>query len=176
MKHTNKYITAYFMDDDELLSCIKKLNESKVKILDVLTPFPIHGLDSLIGLKRSRIPLVGLIAGLAGGIFALLSQIWISTTVWPLDIGGKPFLAIPSFVPVTFEISVLAAAFGMFGAYLFKSKLKPVSKNIIQDERITDDRFLIIVDLGTENIDENEAGISQLLKETGALGITTKGN
>lgn len=162
------------MDDDELLSCIKNLIENKIKILDVLTPFPVHGLDQLMGLKRSRIPIVGFISGAIGCVFALGFQIWIFTRAFPMDIGGKPFLSIPSLVPVTFEISVLAAAFGMVGAFFYNSNLRPRSKNKIHDERITDDRFVILLDLEKESTKSDEEKINQVLNVNSALGVTTK--
>ncbi len=174
MKTTNNYITAYFNDDDELKNAIKNLMEKNVTIHDVLTPFPIHGIENLLKMKRSRIPKAGFVSGIFGGVLALLFQIWVFTQAWPLDIGGKPFLAIPSFIPVTFELSVLIAAFGMVGAFFGSSNIGPGSKNVIYDERITDDRFLIVIDLERDNTKDDEDKIKQYLNETGALGITVK--
>lgn len=174
MKRTNNYITAYFEDDDDLKNALKNLIEKKVTIHDVLTPFPIHGIEKILNMKRSRIPKVGFISGMIGGVFGLFFQIWVFTDAWPLDIGGKPFLAIPSFVPVTFELTVLLAAFGMVAAFLISSNLKPGSDNVIYDERVTDDRFLIVIDLERDNRKDDEEKIKQFLNETGAKGITVK--
>lgn len=174
MKRTNNYITAYFNDDDDLKNAIKNLLEKEVTIHDVLTPFPIHGIEKMLNMKRSRIPKAGFVAGFIGGVLALYFQIWVFTKAWPLDIGGKPFLAIPSFVPVTFELTVLIAAFGMVAAFLVSSNLKPGSNNVIYDERVTDDRFLIVIDLERDNSKDDEEKIKQFLNEVGAKGITVK--
>ncbi|NOZ46736.1 MAG: DUF3341 domain-containing protein [Chlorobi bacterium] len=174
MKRTNNYITAYFEDDDDLKVGIKSLLEKKVTIHDVLTPFAVHGLDHLLNFKRSRIPKVGFISGMVGGVSTLLFQTWVFTKAWPLNIGGKPFFALPSFIPVTFELSVLIAAFGMIAAYFISSNIGPGSKNVIYDERVTDDRFLIIIDLEKDNSINDKEKIKEILKEIGAKGITIK--
>ena len=144
-------ITISFDDEQPLLEAVKKFRESNEKILDVLTPFPVHGLDKALGMKRSRIPLVGFIFGAIGGILGFGFQAWVFTVDYPLIFGGKPFLAVPSFIPVTFECTVLFAALGMAGAFLIKSKLKPDRDFTPVDERITDDRFVILVDGEDDN-------------------------
>ena len=63
MKNITKYISAYFEDEEDLLSGIKQLKENDVDVLDVFTPFPVHGLDKLLGLRRSWLPRVGFIGG-----------------------------------------------------------------------------------------------------------------
>ena len=154
-----RYISAYFEDEENLLRATKDLRAKQVSIQDVLTPFPIHGLDPILGFKRSRIPTVGFISGAIGAIVAFGFQAWVFIVDYPIIIGGKPQFAIPSFIPITFELTVLFAAFGMVFAFLIRSKLGPGANNPIHDERITDDRFVIIVDL-------NEAGSQdEMVKE-----------
>lgn len=169
----NKYITAYYDDDDALLDGIKKLKEKGIKIADVLTPFPIHGIDHALGYRRSWISRVGFIGGAIGGTLAFIFQAWIFTVAYPLQIGGKPMMAVPSFIPVTFEMTVLFAAFAMVGAFLFRSNLAPGKMNFIHDERTTNDRFLIVVDANDKSDDEIET-INAGLAEVGLQGITVK--
>lgn len=159
-----RYISAYFEDEENLLRAAKDLKEKQVSIQDVLTPFPIHGLDPILGFKRSRIPTVGFISGAIGCIIAFGFQAWAFIVDYPLFIGGKPHFAIPSFIPITFELTVLFAAFGMVFAFLIQSKLGPGANNPIHDERITDDRFMIIVDLDEEG-NQYELVKEILLKE-----------
>jgi len=128
----------------------------------------------MLGMKRSAIPKIGFISGMLGGALALLFQIWVFTKAWPLDIGGKPFLAIPSFIPVTFELTVLIAAFGMLAAFFARSNIGPGSDNVIYDERVTDDRFLLVIDLERDNSKDDQEKIKQHLGDTGAKGITVK--
>lgn len=169
-----KYIKAYYTDDDQLIHGLKNLKKQGVKILDVLTPFPVHGLDKVLGYRRSWIARVGFIGGAIGAASGFLFQAWVFTRAYPLNIGGKPFLAVPSFIPVTFECTVLFAAFAMVFAFLFRSKLGPGADPIIHDEKITDDRFLVLVGAGDDTSGKNATDISKSLKESGAKGITVK--
>jgi hypothetical protein len=95
-----KYITVVFEDEVPLLQAVQILQESGKNILDVLTPFPVHGLDKALKMKRTRIPGAGFICGATGGLFGFLAQAWIFTVDYPLVFGGKPYLAVPSFEPI----------------------------------------------------------------------------
>lgn len=150
----NKYITISFDDEKPMLRAVKKLKDTDTVIEDVLTPFPVHGLDKLLDMKQSRIPTVGFIFGAVGAIFGFGFQTWVFTQDYPLIIGGKPFLSAPAFIPVTFEMTVLTSAFAMVAVFLISSKLRPRKKFDPIDNRITDDRFVILID--SENCDENK--------------------
>lgn len=169
-----KYIKAFYTDDEDLLSGLRKLKEEGVEILDVLTPFPVHGLDKILGYRRSWIARVGFIGGAFGALAAFAFQAWIFTTDYPLNIGGKPFMAIPSFIPVTFEMTVLFAAVSMVFAFLIRSGIGPGANPIIHDERITDDRFVILVGLDGDPSEANVSKLSTSLASAGAEGITVK--
>ena len=102
-------ITVSFDDEVPLLQAVRILRDSKEIITDVLSPFPVHGLDEALSLKRSRIPVVGFIFGALGAIIAFGFQAWVFTVSYPLIIGGKPFFSVPTFIPITFEVTVLFA-------------------------------------------------------------------
>ena len=140
------YITVVFEDEEPMLEAVAKIQESNKKIMDVLSPFPVHGLDKALGMKRSRIPVAGFICGAFGGLFGFLFQAWVFAVDYPLVFGGKPYLSVPSFVPVTFELTVLFTALGVVAALLIRSGLKPTKKFETIYPRITDDRFVILVD------------------------------
>lgn len=150
--NNRSYISISFDDEVPLLQAVKKLKESKEIISDVLSPFPVHGLDEALSIKRSRIPVVGFIFGALGAILAFGFQAWVFTVSYPLIIGGKPFFSVPTFVPITFEVTVLFAGLSMVAALLIRSHLKPEIKFTPVDERITDDRFVILVDTPDEEI------------------------
>jgi hypothetical protein len=171
-----KYIKAYYLNDDQLKKGLKSLKEKGIEILDVLTPFPVHGLDKVLGYRRSWIARVGFIGGAIGALSGFLFQTWVFTKAYPLNFGGKPFFSSPSFIPVTFECTVLFAAFAMVFAFLIRSKLGPGAMPIIHDEKITDDRFLVLVGLGKDKdaSENNISAISQSLSASGAEGITVK--
>ncbi len=145
MSDTN-YITISFDDEVPLLQAVKKLRENKEIIKDVMSPFPVHGLDEALSMKRTRIPVVGFIFGALGASLAFIFQAWVFTVSYPLIIGGKPFLSIPAFVPITFELTVLFSGLAMAAALLIRSRLKPEITFNPVDARITDDRFVILVD------------------------------
>jgi Protein of unknown function (DUF3341) len=145
MKKRNNIIIS-FDDEVPLLQAVKILRESKEIITDVLSPFPVHGLDEALSIKRSRIPVVGFIFGALGAILAFGFQAWVFTVSYPLIIGGKPFFSVPTFIPITFEVTVLFAGLSMVAALLIRSRLKPDIRFNPVDERITDDRFVILVD------------------------------
>jgi len=162
-----KYITVFFDDEKPMLQAVKKLQDAKTGIEDVLTPFPVHGLDKLLGMKQSRIPTVGFIFGAIGAIIGFGFQAWVFTIDYPLIIGGKPFLSAPSFIPVTFEMTVLTSALAMVAVFLFSSKLKPRKKFEPIDPRITDDRFVILID--SDNSDESS--LKEILSGINVEGI-----
>ena len=162
-----KEISGYFEKEAVLLDAVKNLRENNIKIKDVFSPYPIHGLDHAMGLRRSWLPRAAFIGGAIGAITGLLFQIWVFTKAYPINIGGKPFLSLPSFIPVTFECAVLFAAFSIVFAYLFRSNLGAGANNKIYDERATDDRFVVVL-----NAEEAEAEIIRSkLKETGAKDV-----
>lgn len=144
------YISVYFDDERPLLQAVKKLRESNETIKDVQTPFPIHGLDEALSIKRSRIPVVGFIFGALGAVLAFGFQAWVFTASYPLIIGGKPFFSVPTFVPITFEVTVLFAGLSMVAALLVRSRLKPDIDYETDEARITDDRFVIFVNAPDE--------------------------
>jgi hypothetical protein len=112
--------------------------------------------------------------GAVGAIAGFGFQAWVFTSAYPLNFGGKPFFSVPSFIPVTFEVTVLFAAFSMVIAFLANNKLGPGSNNIIHDERSTDDRFLVVVKVDDNNMAESIRKIKLALAEAGAEGITLK--
>lgn len=168
----DNYISVRFEDEVELLESIKAVKKAGLKIYDVFTPFPVHGLDKALEIKPSRIPIVGFICGAIGTITAFFFQSWVNLVDWPINIGGKPFFAVPSFIPVTFEVTILFTAFGMIGAFLYKCNLFSGSKNKIFHDKITDDCFLMVLEYGEKDMLENEKNeIEKMLYNNGAYDI-----
>lgn len=148
--NNRKYISVAFDDEKPLLQAVKKLRESKFSIIDVLSPFPVHGMDNALSIKRSRIPVGGFIFGALGAVLAFGFQSWVFTIDYPLIIGGKPYLSAPAFIPITFEVTVLFGGLAMAAAFLIRSKLKPEITFESVDERIMDDHFIILIDSDKE--------------------------
>lgn len=164
----SQYVTGTYYDDKDLIQGINKIQNNNILIFDVRTPFPVHGLDDVLQFKRSRLPRLGFIAGGLGGILAFFFQAWIFTTSWPINFGGKPFLSVPSFIPVTFEMAVLFAAIALVFGFLIKSKIGPGAPTFIFEKSTTDDTFLVII---KETKETNGDIITKILRQAGAQEI-----
>jgi hypothetical protein len=79
--------------------------------MDAFSPLPIEGLADAIGFHRTRVPLIVLLGGIVGGLGGFYLQYWISVVNYPVNVGGRPYNSWPSFIPVTFEMTILVAAF-----------------------------------------------------------------
>ncbi len=172
-----KVIHAMFDDDHRLLDAAGDLVAKGVKIRDVYSPFPIHGLDPVIGIKRTRIAIVSFMFGLTGLSLALLGMWYFMIGDWPMNIGGKPSFSlienIPSFIPVTFEFTVLCAAHGMAITYMIRNKTLPGMPAVNPDPRTTDDKFVMEI-ADVENPGMSTAEIGEMLKSAGAIEINEK--
>ena len=130
-----KIIHAIFNDEQDVLTAVKALKDNDVNVNEVFSPFPIHGLDPILGLKETRMAITAFIYGCIGLTFGALLIYYIMISgegkSWSLNIGGKPnqtfYHNLPSFVPIIFECTVLFAAHLMSITYLFRNKLYPGS-------------------------------------------------
>ena len=115
MSQGTNYVLGVFDDEDVLMAAVKTVRGEGVKIEEVYTPFPVHGLEDALGYKRSWLSIAAFLFGITGTTLALTMQIGMMGVDWPMIIGGKDHIPFPSFVPVTFELTVLLASFGMVG-------------------------------------------------------------
>ncbi|EKB50207.1 DUF3341 domain-containing protein [Cecembia lonarensis] len=173
MERDKNFILGVYDDEDVLLSAVTEVRESGVKIHEVYSPFPVHGLDEVLGYKRSRLPIAAFLFGMLGTTLALIMQFYMMKWDWPMIIGGKDYASLPTFIPVTFEMTVLLAAFGMVGVFMISSNLKPWGQPRIFDIRITDDKHVMAIDLAT-NAGLGEENISDVLKSSGATEVNKK--
>jgi hypothetical protein len=172
MAQGKDFLVGIFDDEDVLLKAIKDIRGQGVKIHEVYSPFPVHGIEDALGYKRSRLAIVAFLFGLLGTSLALTMQIGMMSVDWPMIIGGKDYLPLPSFIPVTFELTVLLASFGMVGTFFVISNLKPWGKPKLFDIRITDDKHVMAIDLSKNSNDE--AAIDKILKGSGASEVNKK--
>ncbi len=173
MSEVKSYLVGVFDDDDVLLNAIKSLREQGLKIVEAFTPFPIHGIDGALGLKRSRLPQAAFMFGATGLTCGLTLQISTLGFDWPMNIGGKPHLAFPAFIPVSFELTVLFAALGMVGTFLLASGLGPGSQKTVFDPRSSDDKFILVFD-PAKNDKFSLEEITSMLKSAGASEVNIK--
>ena len=167
---------AIYDDDYVLLESAKHLVAKGIHIRDVFSPFPIHGLDPVIGLKPTRLAITAFIYGMIGVSLALLGMWYFMIQDWPLNVGGKPNFSlidnIPSFVPVTFEFGVLCAAHGMAFTYFLRNWTLPGMKAKNPYPRTTDDRFVMEIHAADSDLSKEE--IKALINETCVLEIDEK--
>src|SRR5690606_42081524 len=100
-----------------------RLRAASYQRIELYSPFPVDGAEAVLGLRRPGLPFVVLVCGLDGAVAALWIQWFANAWDYPLNVGGRPLLSVPAWVPVTFEIGVLAAAFGAFFGLLARAGL-----------------------------------------------------
>lgn len=164
-------------DDDVLKDGAKKLVSKGVKVSEVFSPFPIHGIDPIIGLKNTRLGIMAFIYGLIGLTLATLGLRYFMVVDWPMNIGGKPNFSymenILSFIPITFEFTVLCAAHGMAITYFLRNKTLPGMPAQNPDPRTTDDRF--VIELRTsDNLQFSTEELEAMVKDTGIVELDQK--
>jgi len=166
-----KVIHALYNDDDILMNAVKAVRKEHYHIEEVYTPFPVHGLDKVMGLEDTRIAITAFMYGLVGLAVAITMMNFIMIEDWPQDIGGKPSFSyienMPAFVPIMFEMTVFFAAHLMVITFYMRSKLWPFKKAENPDVRTTDDHFLMAIDAGGHDVE----AVSSFLTETGAVEI-----
>lgn len=101
----------------------RTLRDGRVQNVETFSPVPPPTLGGSTG--RSRLPWICLAAGLLGGGSKIFFQFWASAVAWPIDVGGRPWKSWPAFIPLTFEIFVLAAGSALVGAFFYRNRLWP---------------------------------------------------
>lgn len=172
MEKGKNFVVGVYEDEAVLIDAVGKIRNQGVKIKEVFTPYPVHGLDNALGYHYSNLPIAGFLFGLTGTITALSMMIYMLGFDWPMDIGGKPNIALPDFIPVTFELTVLFCALGMTGTFFVASNLNPWSTPKMFDPRSTDDKFVLAVDLAANTLSADQ--LASLLKESGAAEVSNK--
>ena len=161
-------VLALYDDPDKLLHAAAIAKEHGFPDLDAYTPYAVHGLSEALGIKKSWVPYVTLVMGLTGASLGLTFMIWTSAFDWPINVGGKPMISLPAFIPITFECGVLIGGTMTLAALLAACGLPNWSKPIL-DRDLTNDRFgLWIPDSGP---DWNEERVIKTLRHTNATDI-----
>ena len=166
-----KFVVGCFDDEQVLFPAVKNVRKAGYKIHDVYTPMPVHGLDAAMGLRDTSLHTAGFIYGLAGTTTAFSFITWVFTSDWPLNIGGKPFFALPAWIPIMFELTVLFSAVGMVLTFCYLCQLAPFVKKDHFHLRATDDLFVMAIEC-TEKT--NDAEVTEFLQNMGAKEVSTQ--
>lgn len=172
MSELTKFVVGVYDDEDEVLHAVTEVKDRGVKIHEVYTPFPIHGLDKAIGHERTRIPVAAFMFGITGTTLGTLLTTWTMGYDWPMIIGGKDHVAFPDFIPIIFELTVLLAAYGMVFTFCASNSLWPGKKPILFHERTTDDKFIMAINMNDNSKSMSEIG--SILKSSGAVEVNEK--
>ncbi|HKK79941.1 MAG TPA: DUF3341 domain-containing protein [Phaeodactylibacter sp.] len=172
-KDNKDVLYGLYNDEEELLAAVDQARADHLEIMDVYTPFPVHGLDPKLGLAESRLHIAGFVYGAIGTLTAFLFMTWVFTRDWPIIFGGKPYFSAPAFIPITFELTVLFAAVGMVISFYTVCGMAPGVNNPTLDDRITDDKFCIAFDV--TNAEESlQDKLKGFFSQTGAAEVNTK--
>jgi Protein of unknown function (DUF3341) len=169
-----KVLFGLFNDEEILLKAVKGVRAEGLKITDVFTPFPVHGLDDALGLRMTKLHSAGFVFGATGTLTALGFITWISTMNYPINYGGKPYFSLPAWIPITFELTVLFAAVGMTLTYLYLNRLAPGMKPQVLDDRISSHMFAMTFEIDATASEEKKAEIRRVLQQNGAVEIHEK--
>jgi hypothetical protein len=142
-------LLAEFDSPSELLAATRRAYGEGYRKMDAYTPFPVHDLAEALGTRKSYVPTITLVGGLLGGLTAYLLQYWINVIAYPINIGGRPLHSWPSFIIVTFEMTVLfaglAATFGMFALNGLPQPYHPIF-NSEEFAAATRDKFFLCIE------------------------------
>jgi hypothetical protein len=149
MKRTRSYgLLAEFDSPTSLVKAAEQTHAAGYQKIDAYSPLPVEGLAEAIGFHHDLVPLVTLIGAIIGGVSGYALQYWINVINYPLIIGGKPYHSWPSFIIVTFELTILfggiSAVFGMLALNGLPMPYHPVF-NVERFAFASKDRFFLIV-------------------------------
>lgn len=165
----SKFLVATYSDPDNLLAAVHAVREHGFPIYDVYSPYPVHHLDSAMGLRRTRLPWVTFLAGMLALTGAISFQFYGAVLDWSLNVGGKPDNSTLAFVPICFEATVLIGGLSTVAALLLRARLFPGKKERLPAPSLTNDTFAIVLRPRDERFDP--VLVSRLLKSNGANDV-----
>jgi len=177
MAHADPALTLYglmaeFETPTALVQAAERARLAGYRRMDAYTPIPIEELSEALGLRRTRLPLLVLLGGIAGCLAGFGLQYWTSAIDYPMNVGGRPLNSWPQFIPVTFETTVLGAAlaafFGMWTLNRLPQPYHPVF-NVPEFARASSDRFFLCIESADPRFDRDQT--TRFLKDLHAVGV-----
>ena len=164
-------LMAEFDSPEALLEAGRRAFAEGFRRMDAYSPFPVDGLAEAIGFHRTRVPLIVLIGGIIGCLGGFYLQYWVAVIDYPINIGGRPLNSWPSFIPVTFELTILLAALAAFFGVLALNRLPmpyhPVF-NVERFELASRNRFFLCIEAADTHFELERT--RRFLDDIGSLG------
>jgi hypothetical protein len=142
-------LMAEYENPTDLVEAARQTYDAGYRRINGYSPFPIPELWEAIGFQKTRLPLIVLIGGILGGLGGYFMMYYMEVMDYPLNVGGRPFHSAPSFMPITFETTVLCAALAAVFGMLALNKLPQPYHPVFNAERFalaTRDRFFLVIE------------------------------
>jgi len=165
------YFISVFDDEQKLLAGIKAVKEKNVKIDEIYTPYPMHEVIDAMG-QKSRFTFAAFIYGFSAVVGVLLFLYYTSVIDWPINYGGKPSNAFPSFIIITLVLTIASITILSLFTFSIRAKVYPGKKYVLPDVRSTDDKFVMVFD--GEESGSGFDDLNRILKDCGAEEVYTK--
>jgi len=163
------YVLGVFKEEERMLAAFRKMKDQEIEIEDVFTPYPIHEILENHG-RKSKITVVGWFYGFFSSLAVLAFLFYTAVIDWPLNYGGKPSNAFPSFIVITIILTIFSITILSLFTFSWRANLWPSNEKPIYHDEATDDKFVIL--LNTGKVDVGKA--RSVLKETGAIDVIEK--
>jgi len=153
-------VMAQFDSPSTLVAAAREVYTAGYRQINGYSPFPIEELSDAIGFKRTTLPLIVLAGGIIGGVGGFFMQYWMEVIDYPINVGGKPFNSWPAFIPITFECTILAAAFAAVFGMLALNKLPQPYHPVFNAPNFalaTRDSFFLVIESKDPKFDHDEA-------------------
>jgi hypothetical protein len=164
-------IVSIFSDEVKLLGCIKALQEQKVDIDEVYMPYPVHEVIEALN-RKSKFAYIAFLYGAAAVISILAFLYYTSVIDWPINYGGKPTNAFPSFIVITLVLTIFTVTILSLFTFSLQAKLYPGKKHYLPDDRATDDKFVMV--FSRDKVGNRKSELDTILKENGAEEVYFK--
>jgi hypothetical protein len=166
-------LMAEFDRPTALVEAASKARLAGYRKMDAYSPIPIEELADALELRRTRLPLLVLLGGIAGGLAGYGLEYWTQTMAYPMNVGGRPFHSWPQFIPVTFETTVLGAALSAFvGMWILNGLPQPYHPvfNVPAFERASRDRFFLVIETADPRFDREQT--AKFLQDLHPVGVS----
>jgi hypothetical protein len=166
-------IMAEFDNPSDLVAAARQTYAAGYRRINGYSPYPIEELTEAIGFTKTSLPLIVFVGGLIGGLGGFFMQYWMEVIDYPLNVGGKPFNSWPAFIPITFECTVLVAAFSAVLGMLLLNKLPQPYHPVFNAPNFalaTRDKFFLVIEANDPKFKHNEA--TAFMKTLGGMGVS----